>query len=700
MGHVRAVLAASFHICCLLTIIANAQDQTLQVGTPIERQLGSGQSHNYSVTLEENMFIQVSVEQRGIDVIVKVTNPEGKSLGDFDTPNGADGPENVSFVAATAGTYRLVVAPLNQEAPEGQYQIKIIELREATEQELKSSKNLAVVKEKGIALLEEAEGLMQEIRTPQTRIRSQLLAAQMLTELDEKRSAKFLTDAATGFKDLVATLDPLDQDYMNEHSGLAQLRTEILQILSARDPEAAISFLQASRLPTDPYGNQKELDSQESALELSVAEQIVAKDPKRAYEIARKKLKSSTYPPNIINTISSLRQKNPELATNLASEVASKLLQEKLLKRFDAANLTVSLLRSCGGKNRFVVDGGFERRGAVNVEQLLSEESCRDLFQKALQEALSFSPPAPHVYTMDREAAWTLLNGLQQLGPELNDAVSGGLASVEKKLSEITYVNPDQTALQKIHVRMNAGGPLDEALQDIEKAPEDSREQLYLQLANTASARGDREQARKIINEHVANPYQRRNALANLEQQEMYMAMSHGKVEDALRAISAMRWPRERANMLMQIARQIGPGYKRAAALNLLEQARSLLSPSMQAQDQDQMYALLELARAFSRYDPKRAFDIIDPLIDQYNDLCTASRTLQGFGLEYYKNDELEMLQGNNIATLASNMSAALATLAMTNFERAKVTTDRLRLPEVRLRAYLEIAQQAIQGAK
>jgi hypothetical protein len=178
------------------------------------------------------------------------------------------------------------------------------------------------------------------------------------------------------------------------------------------------------------------------------------------------------------------------------------------------------------------------------------------------------------------------------------------------------------------------------------------------------------------------------------------MAMSRGKVEDALRAISTMRWPRERANMLMQIARQIGPGYKRAAALNLLEQARSLLPSSMQAQDQDQMNALLELARAFARYDPKRAFDIIDPLVDQYNDLCTASRTLQGFGIEYYKNDELEMLQGNNIATLASNMSAALATLALTNFERAKTTTDRLRLAEVRLRAYLEIAQQAIQGPK
>lgn len=334
----------------------------------------------------------------------------------------------------------------------------------------------------------------------------------------------------------------------------------------------------------------------------------------------------------------------------------------------------------------------------ASQDRLLSDEVCRDLLQKALQEALSFTPPPSQVYTPEREAAWGLLNGLQQFGQELNVAVSGGLASVEKKLTEFQVVNPDMNAIQKIHVKMNSGGPLEDALEDIQKAPEDVREQLYLQLASAASGRGDRERARQIINENVTNPYQRRNALVNLEQQEAYLAMSQGKVEDALRAISTLRSPRERANMLMQIAQQIGPGYKRAAAMNLLEQARSLLASGIQAQDQEQMNALLEIARAFSRYDTKRAFDIVDPLIDQFNDLCTAARTLEGFGLNYYRNDELEMLQGNSLAILSTNVSTALATLALANFERAKATSDRLRLPEVRLRVYLEIAQSAIQG--
>jgi hypothetical protein len=55
------------------------------------------------------------------------------------------------------------------------------------------------------------------------------------------------------------------------------------------------------------------------------------------------------------------------------------------------------------------------------------------------------------------------------------------------------------------------------------------------------------------------------------------------------------------------------------------------------------------------------------------------------------------MIQGNSLATLSLNVSQALATLALSNFERAKASSDRLRLPEVRLRAYLEIAQVSIQ---
>src|SRR6185369_13778959 len=245
MRQLRALFVAFSLSCCLLTTIAHAQDQALQLGTPIERQLGPGQMQVFTITLEENQYVQLVVDQRGIDVVVRVAAPTGKSLGEFDSPNGDNGPENVSFVAVTAGVYRVAVSPLSQEGaiPIGHFEIKIIELRQATEQEIKTNKNLELVKTKGLALLGEVDGLIPEIHSPQTRIRAQLQAAQLLWETDEKRASKYLNDAAAGVKEFLAALDPTTQDYQRDYSTITQLRFEIIRVLADRDPDAALAFL-------------------------------------------------------------------------------------------------------------------------------------------------------------------------------------------------------------------------------------------------------------------------------------------------------------------------------------------------------------------------------------------------------------------------------------------------------------------------
>jgi hypothetical protein len=91
---------------------------------------------------------------------------------------------------------------------------------------------------------------------------------------------------------------------------------------------------------------------------------------------------------------------------------------------------------------------------------------------------------------------------------------------------------------------------------------------------------------------------------------------------------------------------------------------------------------------------------MLDPLVDQFNDLSAAARTMEGFGGEYFEQEELNLQNGNVVANVATQMTAALGTLALTNFDRAKLTADRIRLPEVRLRAYLDIAQHTIQNAR
>lgn len=121
-----------------------------------------------------------------------------------------------------------------------------------------------------------------------------------------------------------------------------------------------------------------------------------------------------------------------------------------------------------------------------------------------------------------------------------------------------------------------------------------------------------------------------------------------------------------------------------------------MLGTSPRVENQEQMGALLEIARAFSRYDSKRAFEIVEPLLDQFNELSAAALVLNGFGLESYQDGELQMQNGNSVSNLANQLCQALSTLTPSNFDRAKAGADRLERQEVRINAYLAIAQKAM----
>jgi hypothetical protein len=693
MGRLRAPILFPFLTCLSLAVNVNAQAPTLQPGVPIDRTLRSGETHEFTVKLAQNDYIQLVVEQQGIDVVVKVGSPTGKSLGEFDSPNGNDGPEHVSFVATGPGLYNISVRPLNSENTSvGRFQIKILELRPATEQELKASQNLEVGRAKGIALLGELEGAIPQIRSPFTRIKAQLQASQLLWDFDEKRASRYLTDATTGMKEFLSSVDVESHEYSQQYSGIAQLRYEIVQVWAGRDPEAALAFFYSTAPKSNPYGDRRELYRQESALELSIADQIAAKDPNRALQVARRSLKHG-YSYNLIGTLSRLRRKNPEIAAEFERELAAKLLNETLLKSREAAQIALSLLTF----GRAPASPHMPQNGTGSMLTLLPEDQYRELLQKIVSEALSYTPSPDRSY-LERDAAWNMLTGLRSMSAVLDADV---MASVEKKVAELDgNSNRQLAAVQQFHNTLANNPAVDRVIEVIEKAPEEQREQLYIQLANREANNGNLALAKQIINDHVFNVHQRRQALLNLDQQEIYRAASKGKIEEALRNVAALRDPKERANQLAGIANQIGPGQKRAVAISLLEQARGMLGEGVQARDQSQMNALFEIARVFSRYDSKRSFEIIDPLIEQFNEICAAARILEGFGFENFQDDELNLQSGGSVSGTAINISTVLGTLALANFERAKAASEKLRLPEVRVKAQLEIAQQTIQAAK
>jgi hypothetical protein len=673
---------------------ASAQSGTtdLQLGTPIERTLAGVQTHSYTVSLEQDQLLQLVVDQRGIDVVVRVFSPAGKRLGEFDSPNGTEGPENVSVIAESPGVYRIEVAPLSgYENPSGRYEIKIVELRKATEQELQAGKNQEALKAKGVALLVQTIESFQGLR-PQTRARFQIKAAQLLWSSDEKRASKLAEQATDSVKEFIANIDGGDQEYSESFQIALQLRREVIDILTPHDPEMALNFLRATRgLSTPNEIQDRGQANQELELELALVGQVAANDPKRAFQMAEDTLKRGT-PTSLVDTIRRLRPKEPELATKLAHDIAAKLATERFLAHPEAAYLAIGLLRTVKQGRRVQTPGG----GGEPPTSLLSEDEYRELLQKTAAEALAYSPPANY-YTTERNTAQNLVNMLKELSADLEGYTPGSAAAIDKKFAELN--NPESAAWQQYQTKINEG-TVDSALEAVSQAPREIRDQFYQQIASKAAAAGDLTHARQIITDHVTNAMQRQQALRNLDQQAIYGATARGKIDEALRSLSNIRPARERAQILSQILPQIGPNLKKATAMLYLEQARGMLGNAPQAEGQEEMRALLEIGRAFSRYDANRGFEIVEPLVDQFNDISDSAVKLNGFGQTYYQDGELIMTNGNAVAEIGNQLATVLASLAVANFERAKIAADRIHPTDARIRAYLTIAEQSMLGVR
>lgn len=678
-------------------IAAQSQITPLQLGIPIERNIGRGQNQSFSISLEQDQFLQLVVEQRGIDLVVRVVSPAGKQLGEFDSPNGSDGPEYVSLISATAGVYRIEVTPLGEgeDVVPGRFEIRILELRNASAQELQSDKNQESIKTRGLALLTEITGSLEQIRLPQTRVRAQMQAAQLLWASDQKTAGRLIAAAIEGVKEYIAKASDGDEDFYQTYAQAMQLRYEVLQVLGPLDPEMALAFLRSTNTLTSPDPSQKiNQRTQELQFEVMLSNQMLAKDPKRALQIAEDTLKRG-FSYGLLETINRLRTTDPEAAAKLTRQIVAKLQGEKFLRNQEATNLALNLLRMAHAP---------ARRGRIppakTETSLLSEQEYRDLLEKTLAEGLSYSPSTIGNYSPERETAQNILNTLKSMATEMAGISPASLEAVEKKLSEFNSgTNSPNAVWQKYHSAINSGS-LESGLEAVAQAPPEIREQLYQQLAQKAIGAGDFDRARQILKDHISNPAQLQQVLSNLDQHAIQVQASKGRIEDALRIVATLRTARERVLILAQIVNQIGPGQKKETALSQLEQVRSMLGPAARVENQEQMNALLELARAFSRYDSKRAFEIVEPILDQFNEMSAAAQALDGFGQQYYEDGELVMQNGNSVANVATQLTAALGTLALVNFDRAKTGAERIGRPEVRIGAYLAIAQQAISSTE
>ena len=111
---------------------APPQSTVLGVGSPVDRSIAAGESHTFDLRLDAGQTALVEIEERGIDVNLKVTEPNGDTIAQVIDLFGGQGRGQMIVAADTAGPFVLTVSARPWPIASGSYTLGLTGVRPST----------------------------------------------------------------------------------------------------------------------------------------------------------------------------------------------------------------------------------------------------------------------------------------------------------------------------------------------------------------------------------------------------------------------------------------------------------------------------------------------------------------------------------------------------------------------------------------
>jgi len=167
----------------------------------------------------------------------------------------------------------------------------------------------------------------------------------------------------------------------NRLNALRQQRQQLVQFLGTVEPQMALRFLAATR----PYVRMEppeQEEAEERQIQLNLASQEAARDPRLALDIAEKELdESDDIPFELLNVLNMLAIRDRGAETQLLQEIVSRLEQGDLTTDPQSLNFAVNLLNNrspnTGGQNasQQAQDSGGEVEALRSLAETLARPS-------------------------------------------------------------------------------------------------------------------------------------------------------------------------------------------------------------------------------------------------------------------------------------------------------------------------------------
>lgn len=551
-------------------------------------------------------------------------------------------------------------------------------LETSKEEDKKAQQEL---EKKALALLNEILDGVGLLKLPENRSFIYATAADLLWKHDEKRARIYFQTAMT---DLAQAIREMTQDDPIRGDSLWILnsqRQRILISVARHDPQFALELLQSTRqVFSENAPMYTRMMDQELMLEQAIVSEVAVNDPKKALQMAQESLvKGVSY--QTLTLLGKLQSKDSEAATTFAGDVIKKLHSLDFSKSREASVVAQGLLRMLLRPDRGTSNTPTSQSAKKTKPLVVDEQATRDLIDMVVTAALNSST--------ERYDGMSL----QSLLPELEKRVPERVAQLRKKLSENNEkLDPAIKLMMQYSSLMRDGKP-EALLEAAAKAPAEMRGILYRSAVAKLTQSGDLEGARKVVVDHISGP-DGDQMLANLDQQLISKALEQEKMEEARKLIGRITPNEARLAQIANMATSMFAKGDRKMALALLDETQQLVNRA--PENQQEITAMLKVAKAYAMIEPLRAFSILEPVIDQANSLLAAAAVLEKFGADrglFAEGEFRTQTAMKYSGGLTSQFGKELASMARADFARTRALADRFLRDEARMMARLLIAQ-------
>lgn len=532
-------------------------------------------------------------------------------------------------------------------------------------------------------ILAQVEQVIQEargLRLVENRLPLQTRAAALLWPYKQSPARALLKEVLDAFQSWVAGFNQTDADYAENLNIIANLRNELLQDMIKCDAKLALAFLRATSRQAGA-GNAAQAN-QEAVQEMYLASQLAEKDPKEALRIAEEGLSKGLLN-GVAQILDRLRVSDRDSSTELATQLISHLRGENLLGNLDAMNMSVLLLTTTRVKSPDQQAAAPE--SSRNV--LIGEDARRDLVNLVAAAIANIS----NVQTNNSQA---LLNVANLIMPEIERYAPAQLAAVRQKKQQFDKSSDPDSRQWRKYSSVIEEGTTDSLISAAVKAPPQIKDELYVEAASKALGNGEIERARQIA-DNIADPQRRAAKLKEVDQRALAQTAEQGNLEGAAQYARMKSSVVERVADLVYLAAVAAQKKDKAAARKFLDEALGLIG-HRRAENEREFFWQLQLGHAFSDFDLKVDFDLIEGAISQLDEMMTAAAAINGFGFNWLKDGELKPFGGEPWVLLGRQCADELSFLATKDLNRALKSVQHFQRGEVRLPGMLAIAQRVL----